>query len=339
METLISCSSARVAPLEPPPPPVQEKSAVKEPAFEGPVVKEPAVKEPAVEESAKTGFICELPNESYIRIQVSAKHLILASPVFKKIITGSWKESITYLQKGSVEINAEGWDTEALLILLRVIHCQYNSVPRKMTLEMLAKVAVLVDYYRCNEAMSICTDIWIGSLEEKIPTGYSRDLILWLWVSWIFQLSAQFKEATSTAMSLSNGLVDNLGLPIPDNVIGSMNDRRHEAIGNIVNLLYGIHEAFLSGTRGCSFECRSIMYGALTKHMQSSAFVLPRPTAPFPDLNYKKLIQNVLLFKSPRWSELSSSRYYHNCSDSSFQSLFGKLDDSIEGLDLHSLIP
>ena len=43
------------------------------------------------------------------RIQVSAKHLILASCVFKKLLTGGWKESVTYLQKGSVEITAESW--------------------------------------------------------------------------------------------------------------------------------------------------------------------------------------------------------------------------------------
>jgi hypothetical protein len=146
---------------------------------------------------------------------------MLASSVFKKILTGGWKESVAYLQKGSVEITAESWDIEALLIVLRAIHNQHYHIPRKLTIELLAKVAVLADYYECKEAVCIWTTIWIDALEEKIPSTYSRDLFLWLWVSWYFQLPTQFEESTSTVMSQSNGWINNsLGLPIPDKVIG-----------------------------------------------------------------------------------------------------------------------
>ncbi|RHZ65380.1 hypothetical protein CDV55_106425 [Aspergillus turcosus] len=195
-----------------------EELAVEELAVEELAVEEPAVEEPAAHEPAETE-VAEQLDESCFRIQVSAKHLILASSFFKKLLKGAWKESLTYLQKGSVEITADTWDIEALLILLRVVHGQYYHVPRKITLETLAKVAVLANYYDCREALDILLNIWINALEETIPKSYSRDLILWLWVSWFFQLPAQFREATSTAMSCSNNRIDNLGLPIPDNVI------------------------------------------------------------------------------------------------------------------------
>lgn len=148
---------------------------------------------------------------------------MLASPVFKKLLSGGWKENVTFLQKGSVEITAEGWDTEALLIMLRAMHCQHHSIPRTVTLEMLAKVAVLVDYYKCKEAVGIFTDIWITALKGTIPNAYSRELILWLWISCFSGLSAEFRKITSTAMSRSNGLIDSLGLPIPDKIIGKAN--------------------------------------------------------------------------------------------------------------------
>jgi hypothetical protein len=204
---------------------VTEEVAVKEPVVEEPVVEEPAVEEPAVEEPAAEEQAAQEPAETGIaeqldgscfRVQVSAKHLALASPVFKEILMGGWKESLTYLQKGSVEITADSWDIEALLILLHVIHGQYYQTPRKITLETLAKVAVLADYYDCREALDILATTWINALEETIPKSYSRNLVLWLWVSWFFQLPAQFREATSTAMSWSNNWIDNLGLPIPD---------------------------------------------------------------------------------------------------------------------------
>jgi hypothetical protein len=195
--------------------PVEEQLVEEQPVEEQPVDEQPA------EDPIEIGLVCEQQDESCFRIQVSAKHLMLASSVFKKILTGGWKESVTYLQKGSVEITTEAWDIEALLILLRAIHSQNYHIPRKLTLEMLAKVAVLVDYYECKEAMSVWTTIWIDALEGKIPSTYSRDLFLWLWISWFFQLPTQFKELTSTAMSRSNGRINNgLGLPIPDRVMG-----------------------------------------------------------------------------------------------------------------------
>lgn len=45
--------------------------------------------------------------ETSFRVQVSAKHLTLASPVFKKMLSGGWKKSVTFFQKSSVEITAE----------------------------------------------------------------------------------------------------------------------------------------------------------------------------------------------------------------------------------------
>ncbi|KAF4182503.1 hypothetical protein CNMCM8694_006753 [Aspergillus lentulus] len=195
-----------------------EAAAVEEAVVEEAVVEEAVVEEAAAHEPAETE-VAEQLDESCFRIQVSAKHSILASSFFKKLLKGAWKESLTYLQKGSVEITADTWDIDALLIVLRVVHGQYYDVPRKITLETLAKVAVLANYYDCKEALDVLANIWINALEETIPKSYSRDLFLWLWISWFFQLPAQFREATSTAMSCSNNRIDNLGLPIPDNVI------------------------------------------------------------------------------------------------------------------------
>ncbi|BCR96722.1 BTB/POZ domain-containing protein [Aspergillus luchuensis] len=210
--------SAPVAPAAEAPAEAPAEEPVDEPA-EAPAeepIDEP-VHEPA-EGPAGIGVTKQL-EENCFRIQVSAKHLILSSSVFKKILTGGWKESITYLRKGSVEITADSWDVDALLIMLRIIHCQSHQIPRKLTLEMLAKVAVLADYYDCREAVVFFADTWINALDDITPATYSRDLILWLWVAWYFHLPANFKEATSSAMSLSNGWIDNLGLPIPEEII------------------------------------------------------------------------------------------------------------------------
>jgi hypothetical protein len=83
------------------------------------------------------------------------------------------------------------------------------------------------------------------------------------------------------------------------------------------------------------------MYGALSKEMHSIDLLSPRPAAPFSNLKYRNLVQKVSSFTSPQWYDSGyssySSRYCHSCPDSSFTSLFGELNDAIEGLDLNNL--
>ncbi|KAF7627518.1 hypothetical protein AFLA_002898 [Aspergillus flavus NRRL3357] len=95
------------------------------------------------------------------RIQVSAKHLMHASRVFKVSLTGGGKENITFCQQGSVEMTTEGWNLEAFLILLKIIHGQAHDLPQKLSLEMLAMIVdflvfptrgpVYKDYRHCHE--------------------------------------------------------------------------------------------------------------------------------------------------------------------------------------------
>lgn len=120
-----------------------------------------------------------------------------------------------------------------------------------------------------------------------------------------------------------------------------MNRGRKEAIEKVVNLLHEKHEALLDGKLGCRFECSSIMYGALTKQMKSKALLSPRPSRPFRSLNYNQLVQKIRSFNLPEWySQLGYYNNYvrHSCNNSSFESLLGRMDDSVNGLVLLDFI-
>jgi hypothetical protein len=288
------------------------------------------------------------------RIQVSAKHLTLASPIFKETLSGRWKEGLCLLKEGSVEIPIRDWDLEAFLILMDIFHCQALNLPREICLELLAKVAVLADCYQSQTLVRFFAEIWIGHLRRKIfPTIYSRDSMLWVWVSWNFRQFFEFEKSTSIAISQSNGLITSLDLPIPAKVIGKcqvpyprepiitasvdeMNRRRIDAISAILSSLTEQRDSFLDGSRGCCFECSSIMLGALTKHMHSSGLLFPEPAAPFPGLSYCQLLETVCGFRSPQWHSHSGySRYsWHNCGVASFSSLIAAPETSIKGLSL-----
>ena len=76
--------------------------------------------------------------------------------------------------------------------------------------------------------------------------------------------------------------------------------------------------------------------------MQSNNLLLPKPEAPFPNLNYNRLVRTIMEFTSPKWYDTPGFSSYrpnspHYCFDASFESIFAKLADSIQGLELERL--
>jgi hypothetical protein len=154
-----------------------------------------------------------------VEIRVSSRHLILASPQAKRMLEGAWKEPSTLKLQGSLALEEKDWDVEALLILMNILHCRNKSVPRKISLEMFVRVAVLVDYYECYEAVEIYSDMWLEHLREELPATYCKELVLWICVSWIFRQSAEFGMATSVALQHSKGPIQTMELPIPERIV------------------------------------------------------------------------------------------------------------------------
>ncbi|KAJ5404240.1 hypothetical protein N7509_004111 [Penicillium cosmopolitanum] len=111
------------------------------------------------------------------------------------------------------------------------MHHQPNKVPQKVTLEMLAKIGVIADYYKCKDILHLPKgDDWIRSLDEQYPPACLRDLTLWLWISWAFQIPDKFKAITGFIMSNSISLIMDTGeLPIPPKIIAAMNESREAA--------------------------------------------------------------------------------------------------------------
>jgi hypothetical protein len=153
-----------------------------------------------------------------VRLRVSSRHLILASAYFRNLLTCAWKEATTSAD-GCRYIYSQDWDEEALTILMHAVHGQTRSVPRIVSLEMLAKIALLVDYYKCHEVIEVFSDMWIQKLRNQLPVHFGRDPILWVFISYVFIQDDIFEEVTRTAIEQSPGEVSSLSLPIPS-VIG-----------------------------------------------------------------------------------------------------------------------
>jgi len=123
---------------------------------------------------------------------------------------------------GLYQVAAEDWDEIAFSIILNVLHGQYHEVPETVPLEMLAKIATIVDYYRLHEAVVLGSRTWLSALKlAKLPTEVDRDLCLWLTVASVFTDTKLFKSLTRVSILQSwEGIMFPAGLPIPSGVNG-----------------------------------------------------------------------------------------------------------------------
>jgi hypothetical protein len=116
-------------------------------------------------------------------------------------LTGSWEESRKG-EDGLYHLSASDWYSEAFEILLNVLHLRNRQVPKELSLELLAKVAVLVDYHRCWEDFDLFNTLWVELLRVKqpVPIDYGRALMLWMAVAWVFKLPEEFTATSGIAL-------------------------------------------------------------------------------------------------------------------------------------------
>ncbi|RAK95202.1 uncharacterized protein BO80DRAFT_497896 [Aspergillus ibericus CBS 121593] len=286
------------------------------------------------------------PSEAaVIQYQASAKHLASASPFFKALLLSGLRESVKFKTEGSVTVSTEGWDANALLYVLKILHCKHHELPRQVDLTMLAKVCVVGDFYGCQDAVRFATQCWIGQLEPGVPNTKYRPLVLWIWLSYFFRMAAQFKEVTSIAITQGKGLIETLGLPIPATIMDAINDRRQEAITELIDHVYEERDRYLSGEMGCSFECSAMMYGGIAKNLVEHKMTPADLEAPFHNHSYMSLVRIIERFRTPRWFDVGASlsnygyQYVnHQCRDSTLSSLRDGWNGYVDGLDLKQFV-
>jgi hypothetical protein len=122
---------------------------------------------------------------------------------------------------GRYHLGARDWDEKAFFIVLSIFHVRVRQVPATVSLEMLAKIAKLVDHYELVDAEVMERDTigWIAHVRRvAIVSSYCRDLMLWIWISQLFQMSKEFEQAIAVAIRESQGCLQTLDLPINDAV-------------------------------------------------------------------------------------------------------------------------
>jgi hypothetical protein len=55
-------------------------------------------------------------------------------------------------------MDCPSWDTKAMLIFLQIEHAQPWELPKTINTELLAKVAIVADYYSCQRLVKYYAD-------------------------------------------------------------------------------------------------------------------------------------------------------------------------------------
>ncbi|KAM0416004.1 hypothetical protein ACHAPT_013031 [Fusarium lateritium] len=268
------------------------------------------------------------------RMLVSSPHLTQASPVFRKMLKGSFAEAVADNQ-GLYHVTAIGWDPEALVIVLDIMHGHNRSVPRLLTLEMTAKVALIVDYYDCLEIVEVFAGIWVNALAENQPGTYGKDSMLWLLITWVFQRRDIFEKMAGLALRYSERLITIEDVPIPQVILRRINEERQNALAQIFSKLYELLDTLCQESE-CSYECSSMLLGSLMKELSKCGILKPQIKQPFEGYSIASAVKMVDTFASPTW--YSKMEPFNSAHDRSYNSqhtcsISGKIRSTLDRME------
>lgn len=152
--------------------------------------------------------------EICLQIRASSKHLTLACPQFKRTLQHGFQEGNELKSKGYLRIPVQDWPPLPFLILTMIFHGRTRTVPRKVSLERLVEIAIIVDYYECYEAMEVFSDMWINALAER-PLESVFDAEKWLFISWVFQQDTIFERSSKYLQLRYTSNMATTPFPIP----------------------------------------------------------------------------------------------------------------------------
>jgi hypothetical protein len=123
-----------------------------------------------------------------VKFLVSTTVLRLASPVWKAMITGQFRES------SAKEIPFPEDDAQAMSVILHLAHLRYKKVPKSMNFSDLVKLAVICDKYDVVSIVRPFLEDWVAPWRHKLlDAGYEE----WLYLAWVFGYGKDFVSLAS----------------------------------------------------------------------------------------------------------------------------------------------
>jgi len=171
------------------------------------------------------------------RFRVNSIILCIASPVFRAMLgaNSQFKERAALSARTStsepLELSLPDDDPQALVVILRVIHLQYDWVPPSLDENQLYKVAITCDKYDMRQSLEVWLAKWVSPLVESPDYPVSGDK--WLFIAYAFARKDLFSRLTKDLILqcqtgedgnlLLNG--NTLSEHIPGRIVGELDPR------------------------------------------------------------------------------------------------------------------
>ncbi|KAF5971422.1 hypothetical protein FBULB1_9226 [Fusarium bulbicola] len=235
-----------------------------------------------------------------VHMRVSSRHLILASPMFRAMLEGPWKEGNS--SSGTIRrVSAEDSDAVALAIVLDGIHGRHHGIPTRIQLGLLARISSIVDYYQCREAMRFHYEAWAYS-GPGYPAPYNTTVLL-LYVSWVFHDEKRFENQAYSVVCRGKGMsgFNTHELPV-SGILTKLDEIRQAMIKKALEALDFLQEQ-LTEEEGCKKlgdpDCTAINLGTLIREKRQLARSNPPLVAPYDGHCLDGILSRIQGFRIP----------------------------------------
>ncbi|KAF5609055.1 uncharacterized protein FSUBG_4210 [Fusarium subglutinans] len=216
------------------------------------------------------------PLEGEVRMRVSSRHLILASPMLRAMLEGPWKEkssTSSFFGTPLRLVTASRWDAVAFAIVVDIVHGRHGVVPRIVDLKLMTRIATIVDFYACHEVVKIFSETWYQNIGTEFEDEYSNQALMWLSVSSVFlNQEISGRVARNILKHMGSPQLSTDHLPI-NGVLAKIENKRQELIGTIVSELQDLRNTLPNSDFLCDWHnyhdptCHSIALGILEREL------------------------------------------------------------------------
>lgn len=108
----------------------------------------------------------DISKQGYLRVEmhVYRSHLILASPFFKNLLAGGYREA----EQDRVNLTID--HIAAFAMMMSFIHWEHPLVKSlNVDLNTLCQICFTIDYFKLHKLALLCADTWFEKLKVQIP--------------------------------------------------------------------------------------------------------------------------------------------------------------------------
>ncbi|KAL4891249.1 hypothetical protein BDV59DRAFT_71370 [Aspergillus ambiguus] len=175
-----------------------------------------------------------------IQLQVTSRVLKSTSRVWRAMLSNEdMAEALALKSTGSVNITLPEDNPPCFVHVMEVIYGTIRRLSKTDALT-LARISTIVDKYEFHEAMERAAMTWyLQFFPSEIPRKFNNDMILWLWISWVFRDHRVFTILTATCQMEAKGPIANpiaKEIWLPQVIIDGIEQRRLDALTRIHSL-------------------------------------------------------------------------------------------------------